>query len=119
MAFSNKIKDSFKDFYNLKRLYYNTLFKDTPRNADSDAVFLSDLKFFDKIEKWYDRCLFEDELQNPPQEIKNLIITLGNCFGQKFTLNWVETYLYGGKSMKALDDLENESQRKKNFRKNR
>ena len=119
MSFSNKIKNSFKDFYNLKRLYYTTLFKESEHIADSDAVFLSDLKFFDRVEKWYDKCLFEDELQNPPLEIKNLIITLGNCFGQQFTLRWLETYIYGDKSLKALDELENENQQEKTFGKNR
>lgn len=116
MSFSNKIKNSFKDFYNLKRLYYTTLFKEKVHNADSDAVFINDLKFFDRVEKWADKCLFEDELQNPPLEIKNLIITLGNCFGPKFTLRWLETYIYGDKALTALDELENEYyQKKKTF----
>lgn len=103
----------------MKRLYYTTLFKNKDHHADSDAVFLNDLKYFDKVEKWYDKCLFEDEMQNPPQEIKNQIITLGNCFGQTFTLRWLDTYIFGDKSLKALDELENEYQRKRGFIKNR
>lgn len=110
MSFSNKIKNSFNDYYNLKRLYYTTLYKNT-KNADSDNVFFGDLKLFDKIEKWYDKCLMQEELENPPQAIKNMIITLCNCFGQKFIQRWLDTYLYSNdKSLTCLDELDNEKE---------
>ena len=110
MSFSNKIKNSFKDYYNLKRIYYEKLYKEKAKYADSDNLFLTDLKHFDKVEKWHDRCLLQGELDNPPQEIQNAIIILGNCFGQKFVSHWIETYLEKDKSMAALDKLEKDYQ---------
>ncbi len=106
MSFSNKIKNSFKDYYNLKRLYYNSLYRDKAKYADSDNLFLTDLKHFDKVEKWHDRCLLQGELDNPPQEIINSVIILGNCFGRGFISKWLATYIEKEKSMEALDELE-------------
>lgn len=103
MSFSNKIKNSFNDYYNLKRLYYQTLYKDT-KSVDSDVMFFGDLKVFDKIERWFNNAENKNEL---PQEIKNMVIMLSNCFGREFVLRWFETYLYGGKELTVLDELDN------------
>lgn len=116
MSFSNKIKNSFKDYYNLKRLYYNSL-QGNNKYTDSDNLFLTDLKHFDKVERWHDRCLMQDELDNPPQEIRNSVIILGNCFGRGFVEKWIKTYIENDKSMQALDDLEKEYQNAQRYRK--
>lgn len=123
MSFSNSIKNSFKDYYNLKRLYYNNLYKNNCKHADSDNLFLSDLKHFDKVERWHTHCLLQHELDNPPQEIRNSIIILVNCFGRKFMERWIATYLEKDKDMSALNELEMEYQNELNkrnphFRKN-